>query len=100
MVPGNDVELEGVDVPIFWQSFEFEHIHLFCSSCGCVGHSTLDYKSATKRPSSSSPVKSGKGSDHSSFLVNDCSASLSSDVPMGLAESLPEVDDEPPAPLP
>ena len=29
LTPGTDVILEGVDVPIFWQCFEYEHVHLY-----------------------------------------------------------------------
>lgn len=98
LVLSTDVELEGVDLPIFWQRFEFEHIHLFCSSCGCVGHPTIECKYASQYPSAS-PVKFGKGLA-SSVLLNDCSASLSSDVPMGAVDSTMVTDDDPPAPLP
>ena len=41
LVSGTDVHLEGLDLPIFWQRFDFEHVHLFCGACGCVGHRTI-----------------------------------------------------------
>lgn len=45
LVPGTDIQLDGLDLPIFWQSFEYEHIHLYCGSCVCVGHRSLHCKS-------------------------------------------------------
>ena len=30
LIPGSNLLLEGYDSPLFWQKFEFEHIHLFC----------------------------------------------------------------------
>ena len=34
LVLGTDFQLEGLDLTIFWQRFEFEHVHLFCDGCG------------------------------------------------------------------
>ena len=36
LVPGTDVEFEGLELPTFWQQFEFEHVHLFCAVCGVL----------------------------------------------------------------
>lgn len=99
LVPGTDVELEGLDFPVFWQRFEFEHIHLFCSSCGCVGYSTSDCKSSPIRPSVSSPVTTNKGSPSSPLVMPDCSATLPSDVPMGVEPPV-FADDDLPVPMP
>ena len=38
--PGYDVVYENSDQP-FWQSFEYEHINLFCKKYGRVGHHQL-----------------------------------------------------------
>lgn len=36
------VELDGVDLAPFRQTFEYEHIHSFCWRCGKVGHHPVD----------------------------------------------------------
>lgn len=73
LVPGTDVVLEGLDLPVFWQRFEFEHIHLFCGRCGCVGH----------RPPNclSSPANQSFGTPH-------FSSSSHSDVAMTPVEAI------------
>lgn len=40
LVPGTNVELEGFDLLVYWQQFQYEHIHLICSKCGRLGHRT------------------------------------------------------------
>lgn len=44
LVPDCDVVFEGLDLPVFWQTFEYEHLHLFCYRCARVGHLTFHYK--------------------------------------------------------
>jgi len=60
LVPGADVVLEGIDAPVFWQCFEYEHIHLFYPRYGCIGHRSIDYESPPPSPtnnlSSSQPI--------------------------------------------
>jgi len=31
---------------IFWQQFEYEHVHLFCARCGCLVHRPVDCRSS------------------------------------------------------
>lgn len=52
LVPGTLLELEGVDMPAFWQRFEYEHIHLFCHICGRIGHPHFE----CKYPLSAAPI--------------------------------------------
>lgn len=89
-MPGMDVLLEGVDQVPLWQSFEYEHIHLFCRGCGRVGHHLTEYSFLQ---SSSSPAQ-----------VNSSSISRSVDVCMPTVESTPGssilADDDKPAQLP
>lgn len=42
LVPGTLVALEGIDMPPFWQRFEYEHLHLYCISYGRIGHRRSD----------------------------------------------------------
>jgi len=42
-----DVVLEGVEAPIFWQRFEYEHVHLFCPLCRCLGHKPAHCQSSS-----------------------------------------------------
>jgi len=50
LVPGSDMLCENSAAP-FWQSFEYEHIHLFCRQCGRVGHRPINCPSPKLRPS-------------------------------------------------
>jgi len=55
--PGCDEVYENSYQP-FWQSFKYEHIHLFCKKCGRVGHQLVDYAFPPNRPSPQSSVSS------------------------------------------
>lgn len=55
LVLGTNIKLEGVGLPVFWQRFEFEHIHLFCGRCGRVGHRPSECASSPKRQPTSPP---------------------------------------------
>ena len=50
LVPDTGVNFEGVDTPIFCQRFEYEHVHLFCAQCGCLGHRPIDCLSSQATP--------------------------------------------------
>ena len=58
LFPGANVDVEG-EIPNFWQTFEYEYIHLFCRRCGRVGYRTLSccpLFHATKAPSPVTPL--------------------------------------------
>ena len=88
LVPGTGVELEGVAMPPFWQSFEYEHVRLFCRRCGRVGHRPPECLSPISSPST-------QVSDYSleveMRLVGSCdvpSLSMSRPLPLSLYFSL------------
>ena len=37
LVPSANIDIEGEEIPNFWQIFEYEHVHSFYHHCGCVG---------------------------------------------------------------
>ena len=68
LVPGIDVVLDDVDAPIFWQLFEYQHVHLFCPHCGCLGHKPADCRySSSSLATLSVPTKPNRFS----FLPED-----------------------------
>ena len=50
LVPGTDVDLDDVDALIFWQRFEYDHLHLFCPRCICFGHKPVDCQFSSPSP--------------------------------------------------
>lgn len=98
LVPGSDVELEGLDMKVFWQSFEFEHIHLYCGACGRVGHRRLNCSEG-----SSSNLGSQSFAAVKSSSIADLSSPVPADVDMPLSsepqEHLSSVNDDSPAPV-
>ena len=93
LIPDTDIMLDGLDVSSFWQLFQYENIHLYCQSCGRVGH-RAPICSFTRPPSSSMAFPTA---DPGCFVAHSPSPSVapptgesSSEIEIG--EASPDVE--------
>lgn len=92
LVTGTDVELQGIDLPVLWQQFQYEHIHLLRSRCGRLGHRYLAcslVKSQSHVPGSSSAQVNSTLESNSNLDVNMMDSGFS-----------PPADDDSPVHIP
>ena len=79
LAPGTEVVLDGVDAPIFWQRFVYEHVHSFCPRGGYLGHNPADCQSSSPSPATLSVPTNP---NPSSLLPEDVMASDDSHQPV------------------